>query len=202
MLLIPFNKAIISRFIGLSAVTYFEIASRAILRLRAFWEHAIRAIMPEISRIKAQNKNSTYITNNILKKTFKIIFFTGFPAFLTLFFIAPLFFQFWLKGQFSLEIGIIFKILLIGYFINLISVPFYYYFMAIGKISYCFINHLCEALSNFLVISILVYICIYNLYIYSMVYSGAIAFGAITIILLFLKHKNFNFKKNKEIHQK
>lgn len=199
MLLIPFNKAIISRFIGLSEVTYFEIASRAILRLRALWEHAIRVIMPEISRIKSKNKDFTEISNKILKKTFQLIFFTGLPTFLILFFIAPLFFQFWLKGQFSAEIGIIFKILLIGYFINLISIPFYYYFMAIGKISYCFMNHLTQALSNFLVISILIYLSIYNLLSFSIVYSGAIAFGAITIILLFLKHKHFNFKQNEYI---
>lgn len=188
MLLQPFNKVVIARYISLSGVTYFEIANKAIQQIRNVFVVGIRAIMPEISRISVAFKETKIKIDNVLKKAMGLVSYLGIPVFIILLFSGPFLLKLWLSSRYMPEIGNAFRIILTGYAVNLLSVPIYYSFMGIGKVKYCFINHLVQSVLNVIVIIILIILGITNFYLFVGVYSLSITLSAILLIILFLKN--------------
>jgi len=157
MLIIPFNKVIITRYLGLNFVTYYDIATRSVLQVRAVYESGLRAIMPKISEYISYSSQQT--VDKIKRIHYSGIKFIGvfaLPIFLLLFVFAPLLIEFWLRDEYSPFIPNGFRIMLIGYFVNLICVPAYYIFMGIGKVGICIAHILIQSILNVvLVLSII-----------------------------------------------
>lgn len=196
MLLEPFNKVIIARYINLSSVTYFEIANKGVMQFRSIFTTGIMAIMPEISRLSVvamDVKNKIY---NILKKAMGLVFYLGIPAFIILFFLAPFLLRLWLSNQYIPEIAYAFRIILIGYLVNLLAIPIFYLFMGIGKVKYCFIYHLVQSVLNVVLIFIFIILGIINLYLFVGIYSLSIALSGISLAILFFINKKSLFLKN------
>ncbi len=195
MFLQPFNKIVIAKYINLSSVTYFEIADRGVAQLRSIFSTGIRAIMPEISRVSTAFKKTKFKINNILKKAMGLVFYIGIPVFIVLFLLAPFLLKLWLPHKYMPEIANAFRIILIGNLVNLLSVPIYYLFMGIGKVKYCFVNHLVQSVLNVIVIITLIILGIANFYLFVGIYSLSIALSAILMIVLFLIYRKVNFMK-------
>ena len=194
MLLQPFNKVVIARYISLSGVTYFEIANSAVMQLRSIFDMGIRAIMPEISKLSVSEDAKSKI-DTVFKKAMGLVFYLGVPAFVILFFSGPFLLRLWLSSQYMAEIANAFRIILAGYVSNLLSVPTYYLFMGIGKVSYCFIAYLASSILNVVLVSIFIVLGITNFYLFVGIHSFSVALSAILLITLFLIYRKVSFMK-------
>ncbi len=134
MLLVPFNKLIISRYIGVASVPIFEIAFNGSMQIRGLIEAGLRATMPEISRASAgMTKNGLDRIKSISRKSIKLILVFGLPAYALIMFASPWLLQLWLGDKYNISVGISFRIMLIGTYLSLIGVPAFYTLMGLGK---------------------------------------------------------------------
>ena len=195
MFLTPFNKAVIARYISLSGVTYFDIANRASGQIRSVFLMGVRAIMPEVSRLSSSEGYNSSI-DRILRKAVKLVSILGIPVFIAFSFLGSFLLRFWLSDQFAPEIANLFIILLAGYTVNLLSIPIYFLFMGMGKVIYCFVNHLVQAILNLVLVSILIGLEFSNLYLVAGVYSTSVAVSAILLIGLFISYRKAGFRRN------
>ena len=196
MFLEPFNKVIIGKYINLSSVTYFEIANRAVRQFRSIFEMGVRAIMPEISKLSVAVEGVKGKIDVVLKKAMKLVSYLAIPVFIILFCIAPFLLKLWLSNQYTPEITNAFRIILAGCAMNLLVIPIYYLFMGIGKVSYCFINHLVQSVLNVVIVSIFIVLGVINFYLVVGIYSLSIALSAVLLIILFFKYRQISFRKS------
>ncbi len=187
MLLEPFIKIIIARFIGLAEVSYFEIANKIVLQIRSLFERGISAIMPEVSRLSVSARNAKAMIADVMKKIYRVNAFAGLVLFIVLFIIAESILKLWLSENYNIAIAIAFKIVILGYLANLISVPIYYYFMGIGKVKYCFYNHAIQAILNCLLIIIAILLGCINFTLVTAVYAISIAISAIILMYIYYR---------------
>ena len=138
MLVEPFNKVIISKYIGLSEVTYYELALRGAISLRSLYEMGLKAIMPKISELQYKAQDIKNSISNIHKQSIKFILFFALPVFCGLFFSAKSALSIWLGNDYNPQILMGLKWFLCGYIINLFSVPSYYIFMGLNNVKLCF----------------------------------------------------------------
>lgn len=199
MFMIPFNKVVISRYIGLVEVSYFEIATKAVSQIKSVFTLGIKAIMPEISRLSVAFKESKIKIDNVLKKAMRLVSYLGIPVFILFFFLASFLLRLWLSSQYTPEIGNAFRIILVGSAVNLLSVPSFYLFMGIGKVKYCFIAYMVQSVLNAVVISVFIILGSINFYLIVSIYSLSIAVSAILLIVLFLIYRRVNFIKDYKI---
>ncbi len=193
MLTQPFNKVIIARYIGLSEVTYYEVALKGVASLRGLYEMGLKAIMPKVSELQHKTQNLKKAVTSIYEKSIKFILVFALPVFLGLFILSDIFLRLWLPGRYDPQISTILRWFLLAYIINLLSVPGYYIFMGIGKVWYCFLAHMITAVANIIIISFLVALNIKSLVLFVSVQSASIILSAIITILLFIKSKNLIF---------
>lgn len=186
MLLVPFNKVVIARYISLSGVTYFEIADRAVVYLRSVFDMGIRAIMPEISRLSISEGSQERI-DKVLRKAMRLVFYLGVPVFAIFFLFGPFLLRSWLSNRYTPEIAILFRIMLVGYVPNLLIIPIYYLFMGVGKVSYCFTAHLIQSTLNVTIVSILIVLAVASLYLFTGIYSLSVGLSAILWIVFYAK---------------
>jgi len=153
MFMEPFIKISITRFISLSAVTYFDIAWRSVLHLRSFFERGLNAIMPRISELNSiKNFDSEEDIIDIHNKALKFSVFFGIPSFFFIFLFSDRLLKIWLRNNFNPAISVIFKYLLIAWGISLLFLPSYFLLMGIGKEKYCFHEALIKSGLTFLLI--------------------------------------------------
>lgn len=189
IVIVPFNKVVISRYIGLVEVSYFEIASRAMSQIKSVFTLGIRAIMPKISELSAVGRDVNGKITSILKKAIKLVLYLAIPAFLMFFFLAPFLFKLWLSGLYAPEIAMASRIIMIGYIMNLLSVPYYYAFMGTGKVAYCFIAYMVQAVLNAVIISAFIVLGFINFYLIVSIYSLSCATSAILLMVLFWRSR-------------
>lgn len=185
MFLEPFIKIVIARFVGLVEVTYFEIANKIILQIRSVFERAINAIMPEVSRLSVSVKGMNSNLNRVMQKINKLNIIAVFGIFgILLIFSAPAL-KLWLAHEYSGRILDAFRILIIGYSVNILCIPMYYYFMGIGKIRYCLINHLTQVALNLFIITFFIYMKIPHFSFIIISYSASLTISALLLIFLY-----------------
>ena len=195
MFLMPFNKFIIARYINLSSVTYFEIASRMVMQIRGIFEMGISAIMPEISMLSIHEHDKSKI-DSVLKKAIGLALFLGIPVFIISFIFADNFLHLWLSNQYNSDISTTFRIIAIGYALNLLVTPIYYLFLGISKVFYCFINHAIQAILNFILVYLFIALGLVTLYHFSIIYSFSIAVSALVLFIIFALYRKHNSKSS------
>ena len=155
MLLVPFNKLIISQYIGVSSVPVFEIAFNGSMQIRGLIEAGLRATMPEISRASADTtKNGVERIKSISRKGIKLILVLGLPAYTLIMFVSPWLLQLWLGEKYTASVSIAFRIMLAGTFLSLIGVPAYYMLMGVGRAKYILGGNIIQSLSNVALITL------------------------------------------------
>lgn len=157
MFLSPFNKLMLSRYAGVSTVPIYEIAFMGSMQIRALFEAALRAIMPEISRIGV---NVTALAKNKIvqlnSRAMKLILMFGIPIYGVLAIFAPLLLRIWLGGKFTETLPGAFRIMLIGTFLSLVCVPAYYTLMGLGRVYHCFLSQVIQGIVNAGVVGIVI----------------------------------------------
>lgn len=153
MMLGPFNKLMLSRCVGVSAIPVYEIAYRGSMEVRALVEAGLRALMPEISRVGA---NMTSEAKDriiaIYKQSLKLILLAGASLFCGVFILAGVLLKVWLGDKFVDILPYTFRIMLIASFASLLGVPAYYTHMGQGRVHHCLISHFILSLINVVVV--------------------------------------------------
>ncbi len=153
MMLSPFNKLMLSRYAGVSAIPIYEIAYRGSMEVRGLVEAGLRALMPEISRIGANmTREAKDRIAAINKQSLKLILFAGATLFAVVFLFAGVLLKVWLGDKFVEILPYTLRILLVASFASLIGVPAYYTHMGQGRVHHCFISHIILSLINVAVV--------------------------------------------------
>jgi len=143
MLLSPFNKLMLSRYAGVSTIPVYEIAFAGSMQVRALFEAAFRAMMPEISRIGATISNYAQDRiSQIYRRSMKLIFLFGTPMYAGLIILLTPLLKFWLRQEFVSTLPASFKIMLISMFISLLGIPAYYTLLGMGMVRYTLTSHI------------------------------------------------------------
>ncbi len=126
LLLNPFNRAMLTRYVGVSSVTIFDIAFNSSMKIRGLVETGLRALAPEVSR------NPERLAS-VSRKTSRLIAMAALPAYAAIFFLAPQLLLIWLGSRFVPELTLAFRILLAGSFASLWGASAYHLLMGLGQ---------------------------------------------------------------------
>jgi len=201
MLIEPFNKVIISRYIGLAEVSYYEIGLRGASQLRSLYEMGLKAIMPRVSELQQKTVNFRQAIAKIHKKCLLFIALFALPVFILLFILSNIVLSLWLKERYNPQISTVLRWFLFAYIINLLTVPSYYIFMGIGKAKYCFLAHLITSVSNIIIISILIASNIKGFSLFIGIQSFSVILSAAIMILLFIRFYRRSIPNNQKVKE-
>ena len=157
MLFSPFNKLMLSRYAGVSAIPIFEIAFRGSMQVRGLVEAGLRALMPEISRISANmTRNAIDKISRTYRRGMKLIFLFGIPMYGILIIFIPLLLRLWLGEKLVETLPGTFRIMLVGTFISLLGVPAFYTIMGMGNVRFCFFSLVISSFINVVIVLMIV----------------------------------------------
>jgi O-antigen/teichoic acid export membrane protein len=180
----PFNKLLLSRWLGVSSVSIYEIAFNGAMQVRGLFEACFRAISPEISRVSSNmaDKGVRKI-HAISRGSIKLIWMIGAPVWLLLIiFISPLL-KLWLGERFVDSLPIVFQIMLTGTFLSLLGVPSFYIMIGFGRTKQIFMAYVIQSLVNALVVIVIITTGI-GLSLYNVAASVALGMGCATLYLI------------------
>ncbi|MHA1301181.1 MAG: oligosaccharide flippase family protein [Candidatus Helarchaeota archaeon] len=193
MFVVLFNKIIIARYVGLSAVTFYQIAYQLVMAIRSLLVLGLESILPKISEIYKKTIESLKSILFIRKKGMIFVISFGFPLFLSIFIFANPILKIWLGEGFDVQIAIVLRILLIGWLINTLAVPDYYMFIGIDKAGYSVSATCLKSFTNVILILFLLFLNIR----FTLIKVVAIDSFSLIVAVIFLKYKYFEFRKLK-----
>jgi O-antigen/teichoic acid export membrane protein len=135
MLFGPFNKIVLSRYVGVASIPLYEIAFTGSMYVRNLIEAGLRPLMPEISRLNGSTgQHAAEKITRLYRRSTGLILLAGTPVYLILFIFVPPLLQLWLRDRFAEALPWAFRIMLLGTFINLLGVPAYWTLMGKGHV--------------------------------------------------------------------
>jgi O-antigen/teichoic acid export membrane protein len=146
MLFEPLTKAFLSKFGGLSMVTFYEMASRLIQQLRALIVSAYNVLVPVLAEYKEKSPEKIPATYS---KSYEIIYYLALPAFALLILWLPLISKLWI-GHIENMFVLMGSVLAAGWFINTLAVPAYVVNLGTGELKWNVIGHVATAILNLL----------------------------------------------------
>ena len=155
MLLSPFNKLMLSRYAGVAAVPVYEIAYNGSMQVRALGEAALRALMPEVSRIGASmTERARTRIREINHRSVGLILHFALPLYGALILAAPLLLRTWLGTKSVVSLPPSVRIALVSSLVSLAGVPAYYLLLGLGRVRYCVLCHaILSGVSSLLVLA-------------------------------------------------
>ncbi|MFC2161970.1 oligosaccharide flippase family protein, partial [Acidobacteriota bacterium] len=190
MCVVPFNKVIIARYIGLSEVTYYQIAFHVVRSMRDLLVNGLEALLPRISEMYGETMRSLSAIFVLHKKAIKFILICASPIFLISFIFANPLLRTWLGPKFDIQIVFALRVLIIGWFINTLAVPDYFMFLGIGKEKYSVAATFLKSITNVTLILSLIFLNS------QITFTKVVVIDSIslTMAVIFLKYKYFKFK--------
>ena len=178
MLVSPFNKLMLSRYVGVAAVPIYDIAYNGSMQVRGMIEAGLRALMPEISRVGANiTIQARERISQLNARAMRLIFLLGAPAYAALIVFASLLLRLWLGAKFVDVLPGVLRIMLVGTFLSLLCVPAYFTLMGLGRIRQCFLSHVIQGLVNTGVVGVSL-LLVGTLSIWSIASAVVLAMGA------------------------
>lgn len=134
MFIQPITKIIITRWIGLSSVSLYEIVYNASIQLKSFFVVITKSIVPEIRGLICTGKKESIIqAERLLKKTTFFVVCIGVCLYGLLFSFSEFLFQFWLGESYVALIATLFRVIGSSVLLSLVGVPAYFSLIAFGK---------------------------------------------------------------------
>lgn len=159
MLISPFNKLIIARFIGIQSIPVYEIAYNGAMQIRAFSDAALRPLIPELSKLYAHLlPQHIDRIRNLYKKAFRLILSYGMIVHCLAILLCRPLIKLWLQARYQTDIPIAFQVMVVGSYLSLLNVPAYYTLIAMGRVANCFKASVLQLTSNVVLISFLLLI--------------------------------------------
>ncbi|WP_228853133.1 oligosaccharide flippase family protein [Aegicerativicinus sediminis] len=141
----PVTKVILSRFGGLSFVALFEVATKLIIQVRGLVLGILKNILPKIVALKSLNGNGT------LEKQFSYVFKLNLVLLIiTLGLILPnlKIISIMFIGTFDVNFVLVGLILILGWFINSITISAYIFNLGTAHLSWNLISHIAIGILN------------------------------------------------------
>lgn len=149
MLAIPFNRVLLSRYVGIGSIPVYEIALQATMQIRGLTESALRALVPEVSRTSAATTNTAKQRIAYLhRRTMGLVLSAGLPAYVLTIVSAPFLFHLWLGNQYAQSLPGFFRVMAVGGLASLLAVPAFYILMGTGYVMSCFWGFVLPAVFN------------------------------------------------------
>jgi|GEM_PF-5416568 len=126
---LPAGKILISKYIGSTEVVCYDLAFKLGFQIRAVFDLGLKALVPEFSSMKANTPNLL----TVLRKIYKYLLVAVIPVFSVIFMFSSTILQIWLSAAYIPLINDSFRIVFLGFTINLFASPIYYLLIAHGK---------------------------------------------------------------------
>ncbi|MBE3116914.1 oligosaccharide flippase family protein [Candidatus Bathyarchaeota archaeon] len=123
----PLVKGIISSLAGIQFVTYYDVATRLINPLRSLFSQAISPLMPFAAESHAIANLSEILT--VYRKSVRYIVLLALPLFMLISVIAPVLVDAWIGPGYEASVYTL-RVLLVGTFVSIVSMPSYYVFLS------------------------------------------------------------------------
>ncbi len=140
----PITKSLMSLFGGLSAVGYYEMASRMILQLRALMVAASQALVPAIADMHERDPGRVDV---IYGDLFRLLVYIAVPAFSLLVAALPLVSEIWIGRYEELFVALA-ALLAAAWLVNTLSVPAYFSNLGTGHLRWNTISHIMIGVFN------------------------------------------------------
>ncbi len=139
MLVVPFNRLMLSRYAGIASISLYEIGYQATMQVRGLLESALRALLPEVSRMGADSSEAAKRRIvRLRQRATRLVLIIGLPVYVVLMLFAPVLFRLWLGNQYLPSITSLFRVMAVGGFASLVGVPAFYVLMGSGRVGACF----------------------------------------------------------------
>lgn len=133
LVLMSSTRVLLARYAGLTAIPVYDLAYNGSLRLRNVIETGLRAMMPEISRLRAKLEAANLGEIRQLYK--KVLWFTlsaGTLIYAAVAIGCGIALKVWLGRSYSEDFHLALEMGLLGTYLSLIGVPAYYTLMGLG----------------------------------------------------------------------
>ena len=140
----PVTKFFLAKYGTVENIAYYEMANRLVVQIRSIIVMANQVLIPKITEI------ATDLSQNITQlyaQTLIILITLSTPLFFALLFFAPFISLAWIGSLQPLFIYSLYA-LVIGWFINTLSVPAYFNNIGIGHLKFNIIQHIVTAFTN------------------------------------------------------
>ncbi len=182
MLVTPFNKVMISRFIGVGSIPLYEIAYNAAMYIRNLVASGLGALTPEISALAGSSNIDVIRIRHIYNKSMKMIVFWGIPLFIVIYALATPLLELWLRQRYNSLLPMAFRIMLVGSFLSLLGIPAYYTIIGLGRSGKIFLTHIILSGTNILFVCIIVFIA--SLSVNSLAVASLMGMGLSSVYLI------------------
>ena len=146
MIIVPITKIAITKSIGVEGVPVFELAYRVSMQIRSMFQVALKALMPEISKLSSgQSQESAIKMKKIITKANSLLLLGAIPLYILVFMFAGLIFKIWLGTDFIPSFPSVFRVMLLASCISLMGVIPYYIFMGRGLTKKILFHHIIQA---------------------------------------------------------
>ena len=144
MLCDPVTKGLLSRYVSISMVGYYEMANRMVQQVRSIIVNANQVLVPAFAHLKElePEKIQTMYLNS-----YRLLFFVAVPTFSILAVSSPFISQIWV-GKYENAFVYSAIILSIGWLLNTLCVPAYFASLGTGELKWNLISHVVMGLSN------------------------------------------------------
>lgn len=147
MMFDPINKLILSRYVGVSSLPVYQIATIGAMQIKHFVAAGLQALMPEISRLDSEKSLQTHNRiSQIYKRSLKLVWLLALPAYVAAFLTAVVFFRLWLRTSYVENMPTAFRVMLFGSFLSCLAVAPYFTLMGFGRVRHIFVCHLLKAI--------------------------------------------------------
>ena len=188
----PFNKLLLCRFCGVASVPIYDIAFNSAKQMKTLAEAALRALIPEISRIAATRPHDlAQRVTDLNRKTLKFLLLFSLPSYLIVLFLLKPLLALWVGPELAKPLSPVLSIMLLGSFVSLLSVPSYYTLLGMGKVRSIFAASVVKVATNF-VICLIVLIATTTVSPSSLAFSVLISLCATTFYLMLEKRRALN----------
>jgi len=144
MLYEPTTKALLSKFGGLAAVGYYEMANRMVQQVRGLIATPAFSLVPAIADLKERAANRIA---GLYLKSYSLVFCLAVAAYALVIMYSPVVSLVWI-GHFEPRFVLFSCLLSLGWFLNLLAVPSYFANLGQGELSWNLIGHATTAVLN------------------------------------------------------
>lgn len=138
LLVAPVTSALLTRFGGVALAGYFELANRLVIQVRALIVTAYQAIVPTIADL---HERSPEAVRGLYHTSLGVLQYLVIPA-LALLLLATPYLSALLVGRYQPDFVLYTSLLLVGWFINILTNPAYFAYMGIGLLRWNVAGHL------------------------------------------------------------
>ena len=145
----PFNKLLLCKFGGVASVPIYDIAFHSALQVKGLAEAALRALIPEVSRLATiGSQEASERVGQLNRRVLKIMLSLSLPIyFVVLVMIKPLI-TLWLGTTVAEPLWPVVAVMLLASLASLISVPSYYTLLGIGQVRSIFVASVVKVATN------------------------------------------------------